>query len=100
MEVTHITNEKIQKIDDEIIKVKSKIAAYTAKLRKLENEKTDKKNAEFLAIVNGADVSPNELMAFIKAQREQSSVDTTEIPNIPPDSGTTKNDKEGNGENT
>jgi len=100
MEVTHITNEKVQKIDDEIIKTKAKIAAYTAKLRKLENEKTERKNAEFLAIVNGADVSPDELMAFIKAQREQSSVDTTETPNIPQDSGITENDKEDRDENT
>jgi len=95
----YITNEKVQKIDDEIIKTKAKIAAYTAKLRKLENEKIDKKNAEFLAIVNGADVSPDELMAFIKAQREQSSSDTTETPNTPQDSGITETNKEGSDEN-
>ena len=95
----YITNEKVQKIDDEIIKTKAKIAAYTAKLRKLENEKTERKNAEFLAIVNGADVSPDELMAFIKGQREQSGDNTIETPNMPPDSGITETDKEGSDEN-
>ena len=71
MEGIYITNEKIQKIEDDITNTKSKIANLTAKLRKLENEKASRKNAEFLAIVNGADITPDELMTFIKAQREQ-----------------------------
>ena len=69
----YIINERLQKIDDEIIKTKSKIANLTAKLRKLENDKTAMKNAEFLAIVNGADITPEELTAFIQVQREQST---------------------------
>ena len=71
MEGIYITNEKIQKIEDDITNTKSKIANLTAKLRKLESEKEARKNAEFLAIVNGADITPDELMTFIKAQREQ-----------------------------
>ena len=73
MEGVYITNERLQKIDDEIIKTKSKIATLTAKLRKLESDKTAMKNAEFLAIVNSADITPEELTAFIQAQREQST---------------------------
>jgi len=71
LEGIYITNEKIQKIEDDITNTKSKIANLTAKLRKLESEKEARKNAEFLAIVNGADITPDELMTFIKAQREQ-----------------------------
>lgn len=76
-------NEKLQKIEEEIIKTKAKIATFTAKLRQLENEKTARKNAEFLAIVNGLDISSEELIALIKAQKEQSVGNTTEPPNMP-----------------
>jgi len=72
-----------------------KITALTAKLRKLESEKDARKNAEFLTIVNGAKISPEELAALINAQKEQSGSNATEMSN----SETNKNDKEDTDEN-
>ena len=86
----YITNEKLQKIEDEIVKTKAKIAALTAKLRKLADDKTAMKNAEFLAVVNDAKITPEELRAFIQSQKEQSGDNKTE----PPNSEIIKNDKE------
>jgi paraquat-inducible protein B len=86
----YITNEKLQKIENEIIKIKVKISTLTTKLRKLECDKTAMKNAEFLAVLNGANISTEELRAFIQSQKEQSGGNTTE----PPDRETIKNDKE------
>ena len=91
----YIINNRIQKIDDEIIRTKAKITALTAKLRKLTDEKDARKNAEFLTIVNGAKISPEELAALINAQKEQSGSNATETSN----SETNKNDKEDTDEN-
>ena len=88
-------NERLQKIDDEIIKTKAKIATLTAKLRKLESEKDAMKSAEFIAIVNEAKISPEELIALLQAQKGQSGNIATETPN----SETNKNDKEDTDEN-
>ena len=88
----YITNEKLQKIENEIVKIKAKISTLTTKLRKLESDKTAMKNAEFLAVVNGANISTEELRAFIQSQREQSGGDKTE----PPDSETNKDEEDTN----
>ena len=94
-----MSNEKLQKIDNEIIRTKSKISILTAKVRKLESDKTAIKQAEFLAIINGADISSEELMALIQAQKAQYNGNTEVMPNTPSNNEANKNDMEDNDEN-
>jgi len=71
MEETYIKNEKLQKIEADITKTKTKISEYTAKLRELERLKSEAENAGILALVRDVDISPDELVAFIQAYKEQ-----------------------------
>ena len=57
-------NQKIQKIVTEIEKVKSKIATQQARLRELEQQKT-----EIVGMVRGLEVTPEELATIIQAIR-------------------------------
>ena len=66
-------NQKIQKIVTEIEKVKSKIATQQARLRELEQQKTELENTEIVGMVRGLDVAPEELVAFIKAFRSSTA---------------------------
>ena len=91
----NIINERLQKIDDEIVKTKAKIATLTAKLRKLKDEKIERKKAEIFAVVNIEDITAEELEAFLQAKRGQSSGNATETTN----SETIKNDKGDTDEN-
>lgn len=69
--MTAINNEKLTKIEAEIVKLKKKVADYSARLRELERLKTETENAGIIALVRGVDILPDELMAFIKERREQ-----------------------------
>ena len=66
-------NPKIQKIVTEIEKVKGKIATQQARLRELEQQKTELENTEIVGMVRGLDVAPEELAAFIKAFRSSTA---------------------------
>ena len=58
-------NPRIQKITDEIAKLKRKIATGQARLRDLEQQKTELENADIVAAVRSLDVPPEELRALI-----------------------------------
>ena len=71
-------NQKIQKvvteiekvkIVTEIEKVKSKIATQQARLRELEQQKTELENTEIVGMVRGLEVTPEELATIIQAIR-------------------------------
>ena len=67
-------NPKIQKIVTEIEKVKSKIATQQARLRELEQQKTELENTELenteiVGMVRGLEVTPEELATIIQAIR-------------------------------
>ena len=64
-------SEKLNKIETDITKMKEKISAYTARLHKLEKQKTEIVNSEILAIVRSVDVTPDDLKVFIKSIKEQ-----------------------------
>ena len=66
-----MNNERLQKIDAEISKLKTKISEYTVRLRELERQRTETENAGIVALVRDIDISPDELMAFIKAYKRQ-----------------------------
>ena len=60
---------KIQKINEDIEKVKRKLADYQSRLRDLERQKTEMENTKIVALVRSMDVPPDELIAFIKAYK-------------------------------
>lgn len=62
-------NQKIQKIVNEIEKVKGKIATQQARLRELEQQKTEIENTEIVGMVRGLEVTPEELASIIQAFR-------------------------------
>lgn len=62
-------NQKIQKIVTEIEKVKSRIATQQARLRELEQQKTELENTEIVGMVRGLEVTPEELATIIQAIR-------------------------------
>ena len=62
-------NPKIEKLEKEIEKTKTKIAEMQAKLHKLEEQKTELENTEIVGMVRGLDVSPEELATLIQAIR-------------------------------
>jgi hypothetical protein len=66
-----MNNERLQKIDGEIFKLKTKISEYTVRLRELERLRLETENAGIVALVRDVDISPDELMAFIKAYKGQ-----------------------------
>ena len=62
-------NQKIQKIISEIEKVKGKIATQQARLRELEQQKTELENTEIVGMVRSLEVTPEELATIIQPIR-------------------------------
>ena len=62
-------NQKIQKIVTEIEKIKGKITTQQARLRELEQQKTELENTEIVGMVRGLEVTPEELASIIQAIR-------------------------------
>jgi hypothetical protein len=60
---------KLEKIDAEIEKVKTKISAYQARLKELERKKTEQENTEIVGLVRGVDMTPQELAGFIRSRK-------------------------------
>ena len=61
-------NTKIQRINNEIDKTKSKISDFQTKLRELEKQKTELENMEIVDAVRGMDISLADLAAMLKNQ--------------------------------
>ena len=64
-------NPKIERITNEIEKLRGKMTAYQNRLRELERQKTELENADIIAAVRGVDIAPDELAAFIRMFRAQ-----------------------------
>lgn len=62
-------NQKIQKIVTEIEKIKGKITTQQARLRELEQQKTELENTEIVGMVRSLEVTPEELATIIQAIR-------------------------------
>jgi len=65
-------NEKLKKIDADIVKIEAKMADFAARLRELKRQKTEIENAGIIALVRDMDILPDELTAFIQAFKTQS----------------------------
>jgi predicted nucleic acid-binding Zn-ribbon protein len=65
-------NPKIQKISDDIEKLRRKISSAQNRLRDLERQKVELENADIVAAVRGIDVPPEELHTLIARLQSQS----------------------------
>jgi cupin superfamily acireductone dioxygenase involved in methionine salvage len=59
-------NPRIDRLSGEIERTKQKIAGYQAKLKGLEEQKTELENAEYVALIRQLDMTPAQLAAFLK----------------------------------
>ena len=62
-------NPKIEKLEKEIDKTKNKIAEMQAKLRKLEEQKTELENTDYVAVARSFHLTPQELADFLKLRQ-------------------------------
>ncbi|MDL2289700.1 DUF4315 family protein [Ruminococcaceae bacterium OttesenSCG-928-A16] len=58
---------KAERIQTEIEKTKDKISTLQGRLRELERQKTETENTDIIAVVRSANISQQELLAFIDA---------------------------------
>ena len=65
-------NTKLSKLQMEIDKIKLKITEHQAKLRELEQQKTEIENTEIVELVRSLKMNTSELSSFLKAYREKS----------------------------
>ena len=68
-------NPRIQKITDEIERLKRKITNNQARLRDLERQKVELENADIVAAVRSIDVPPEDLSALIHKLQSQAVPD-------------------------
>ena len=62
-------NPKIEKLEKEIDRTKTKIAEMQAKLRKLEEQKTELENTDYVAVARSFHLTPQELADFLKLRQ-------------------------------
>ena len=60
-----MAKNKIQRIDQEIAKVREKIAEYQDKLKTLEAQKTEAENLEIIQMVRALRMTPAQLSAML-----------------------------------
>ena len=60
-----MAKNKIQRIDQEIAKVREKIAEYQEKLKTLEAQKTEAENLEIIQMVRALRMTPEQLNAML-----------------------------------
>ena len=60
-----MAKNKIQRIDQEIAKVREKIAEYQDKLKNLEAQKTEAENLEIVQMVRALRMTPAQLSAML-----------------------------------
>ena len=64
-------NNKLNKLQMEIDKIKQKISEQQTKLRELEHQKTEIENTEIVELVRSMKMNTSELSTFLKAYREK-----------------------------
>ena len=62
-------NPKIEKLEKEIDRTKTKIAEMQVKLRKLEEQKTELENTDYVAVARSFHLTPQELADFLKSRQ-------------------------------
>ena len=73
-------NPKIQKLAEEIEKLRRKITEYQTRLRDMERQKTELENADIIAMVRGVDIPPEQLAEFARMFMEKHNGALPEVP--------------------
>ena len=58
---------KLDRIEKDIQKTKSKIAEYQKQLRELEAQKTEQENLQIIQLVRGMNMKPEEFATFLRS---------------------------------
>lgn len=66
-------NAKVERINDEIKRVKVKINDYQNRLKDLEKQKIDAENAEIVMLVRGIDIAPGDLRKALEILQKQTN---------------------------
>ena len=64
---------KLDRIEKDIQKTKSKIAEYQKQLRELEAQKTEQENLQIIQLVRGMNMKPEEFAAFLRSGAMQTA---------------------------
>lgn len=64
---------KLDRIEKDIQKTKSKIAEYQKQLRELEAQKTEQENLQIIQLVRGMNMKPEEFAAFLRSDAMQAA---------------------------
>ena len=64
---------KLDRIEKDIQKTKSKIAEYQKQLRELEAQKTEQENLQIIQLVRGMNMKPEEFAAFLRSGTMQAA---------------------------
>ena len=64
---------KLDRIEKDIQKTKSKIAEYQKQLRELEARKTEQENLQIIQLVRGMNMKPEEFAAFLRSGAMQAA---------------------------
>ena len=65
---------KLDRIEKDIQKTKSKIAEFQKQLRELETQKTEQENLQIIQLVRGMNMKPEEFAAFLRGGALQSAL--------------------------
>ena len=64
---------KLDRIEKDIQKTKSKIAEYQKQLRELEAQKTEQENLQIIQLVRGMNMKPEEFATFLRSGAMQAA---------------------------
>lgn len=64
---------KLDRIEKDIQKTKSKIAEFQKQLRELETQKTEQENLQIIQLVRGMNMKPEEFAAFLRSGAMQAA---------------------------
>lgn len=59
--------DKIQKIDNELVKLKDKAAELAAKVKELERQRQEEENSQIISAVRSLKLTPAELAVFLSS---------------------------------
>lgn len=68
---------KLDRIEKDIQKTKSKIAEYQKQLRELEAQKTEQENLQIIQLVRGMNMKPEQFAAFLRSGALQAAPTVT-----------------------
>ena len=75
-----MAKNKIQRIDQEIAKVREKIAEYQDKLKTLEAQKTEAENLEIVQMVRAVRMTPAQLSAMLSGGMVLANPEQEDMP--------------------